>query len=79
MKNNKICLVNVKGKFITVKPGINIYDIIITLPIREFKLHVSGNGRFERFRFIFSFLCRKNNHALQFQNSKFVYSLLPVP
>jgi hypothetical protein len=40
MNNYKICLVNVKGKFITVKPGINIYDIIITLPIREFKLRV---------------------------------------
>jgi hypothetical protein len=46
--------------------------------ISEFKLHVFGNGKrhagsnfrgkifVERFRFIFSFLCRKNNHALQF-------------
>jgi hypothetical protein len=45
--------------------------------IREFKLHVSGNGKrqvrtflgkifIERFRFIFSFLRWKNNHALQF-------------
>jgi hypothetical protein len=31
----------------------------------------------KRFRFIFSFLCGKNSHALQFQNSKFIYSLLP--
>ena len=45
--------------------------------IREFKLRVSGNGKqqirtffakfsLKRFRFIFSFLCRKNSHALQF-------------
>ena len=31
----------------------------------------------ERFRFIFSFLRRKNNYVFQFWNSKFIYSLLP--
>jgi hypothetical protein len=31
----------------------------------------------ERFRFIFSFLRRKNNDLFQFYNSKFIYSLLP--
>ena len=47
------------------------------LSIREFKLHVSGNGKrqgsnflgkifVERFRFIFSFLRRKNNYVFQF-------------
>jgi hypothetical protein len=55
---------------------------------REFKLHVSGQQQtagsnflgkifVERFRFIFSFLRRKNNYALQFKNNKFIYSLLP--
>jgi hypothetical protein len=30
----------------------------------------------EHFRFIFSFLRRKNNYEFQFSNSKFIYSLL---